>query len=329
MQTYAFTCGDINGIGPEICLKTFNKILPKKSYRVVFFCPANVFIDTCQLVNPGYEFVITKNWADVKNSEFPLTVFDIGKANVSIGKPTKTSGKFSYKSIKLAHKSITDGISSAMITAPISKTSFNLAGINYPGHTELLGDLSKCKNFVMTFLSEEYITAMVSIHVPIKNVSAKITQKKLFNTVEVIEKSLVQDFKIAKPKISVLGLNPHSGEDGQIGKEEIKIIEPAIKKMNSKNVDGPFVADAYFGNKLYKKYDATIGMYHDQVLIPFKMINFEDGVNYTAGLPIVRTSPDHGTAFNIAWKNRASSSSMFAAFRWARRIVKNRNANAG
>ena len=329
MQTYAFTCGDINGIGPEICLKTFNKILPKKNYRVVFFCPANVFIDACQLINPGYEFVITKNWADVKKSDLPLTVYDIGKAKVSIGKPTKTSGKFSFKSIKLAHKSITDGISSAMITAPVSKTSFNLAGVHYPGHTELLADLSKSKNFVMTFLSEEYITAMVSIHVPLKNVSAKITQKSLINTLEVIEKSLINDFHIVKPKISVLGLNPHSGEDGQIGTEEIKIIEPAIKKMNSKNVDGPFVADAYFGNKLYKKYDATIGMYHDQVLIPFKMINFEDGVNYTAGLPIVRTSPDHGTAFNIAWENRASSSSMFAAFRWARRIVKNRNANAG
>jgi 4-hydroxythreonine-4-phosphate dehydrogenase len=329
MQTFTFTCGDINGIGPEICLKTFNKILPKKSYRVVLFCPANVFIDTCQIVNPGFEFVITKSWSDVKKSEFPLTVFDIGKANVTVGKPTKTSGKFSFKSIKLAHKSITDGISSAMITAPISKTSFKLAGIKYPGHTELLADLSKTKKFVMTFLSEAFITALVSIHVPVKNVSSKITQKSILDTIEVVQNSLKKDFNIAEPKLSILGLNPHAGEEGQIGIEEIKTIQPAIKKVKSKNIYGPFSADAYFGNKLYKNYDATIGMYHDQVLIPFKMINFEDGVNYTAGLPIVRTSPDHGTAFDIAGQNRASSSSMFSAFRWAQKIVKNRNANTG
>lgn len=329
MQTFAFTCGDINGIGPEICLKTFNKILPNKNYRIVYFCPANVFIDSCQVINPGFEFIITKNKADIKNSNLPLTIVDIGKAKVDIGRPTKTSGKISLKSIQHAYKSVKDGISSAIITAPISKTSFSLAEINFPGHTELLAELTDTKNFVMTFIGNDYKTAMVTIHQPIKNVPSKITQKSLRETLDVVVRSMQIDFGIERPKIAVLGLNPHSGEDGRIGTEEIKIIEPVLKKYDHEVVEGPFVPDAYFGNKLYKKYDLTLGMYHDQVLIPFKMLCFEEGVNFTAGLPIVRTSPDHGTAFDIAWQNKASSSSMYSAFRFARNIVKSRSKNAG
>ena len=329
MQTFAFTCGDINGIGPEICLKTFNKILPNKNYRVIYFCPANVFIDSCQIVNPGFEFLITKNKSDIKNSKLPLTVVDIGNSKIEIGKPTKISGKISLKSIQQAFKSVKDGISSAIITAPISKTSFSIAGIEFPGHTELLAELTDTKNFVMTFIGNDYKTAMVTIHQPIKNVPSKITQKSLKETLDVSVRSMQIDFGISKPKIAVLGLNPHSGEDGRIGTEEIKIIEPVIKKYDHEIVEGPFVPDAYFGNKLYKKFDLTLGMYHDQVLIPFKMLCFEEGVNFTAGLPIVRTSPDHGTAFDIAWQNKASSSSMYSAFRFARNIVKSRSKNAG
>jgi 4-hydroxythreonine-4-phosphate dehydrogenase len=329
MQTFSFTCGDINGIGPEICLKTFNKILPNKNYRIVYFCPANVFIDSCQVINPGFEFIITKNKADIKNSNLPLTIVDIGKAKIDIGKPTKTSGKISLKSIQQAYKSVKDGISSAIITAPISKSSFSLAEIDFPGHTELLAELTNTKNFVMTFIGNDYKTAMVTIHQPIKNVSTKITKKSLKETLDVVVRSMQIDFGIKRPKIAVLGLNPHSGEDGRIGNEEIKIIEPVLKKYDHEVVEGPFVPDAFFGNKLYKKYDLTLGMYHDQVLIPFKMLCFEEGVNFTAGLPIVRTSPDHGTAFDIAWQNKASSSSMYSAFRFARNIVKSRSKNAG
>ena len=329
MITYAFTCGDVNGIGPEICLRTFNKILPKRNYRVVYFCPANVFIDSCQNVNPGFEFIITKKWADLKNSTLPLTVYDIGNSRISAGKPTKTSGKTAYKSIELAHKSIVEEISSAMITAPISKTAFKLAGINFPGHTELLAGLSKVKNYAMMFLSDEYFAAIATIHEPIKSVSSKITKRKLKTLFETVEHTLIRDFNISSPNIGVLGLNPHAGENGQIGKEEINVIEPAIKEFNSTNISGPFVADAYYRNKMYRKFDITIGMYHDQVLIPFKMTAVSLGVNYTAGLPIVRTSPDHGTAYNIAWQNKASSKSMFAAFRWTQKIVKNRISNGG
>jgi 4-hydroxythreonine-4-phosphate dehydrogenase len=329
MQTYAFTCGDVNGIGPEICLKTFNKILPNKNYRIIYFCPANVFIDSCQIVNPGFEFIIAKNKSEIKNSKLPLTVADIGNVKIDVGQPTKTSGKISFKSIEHAYKSITGGLTSAIITSPISKTAFSLAGIDYPGHTEMLAELTNTKYFVMTFLGNEYKTAMVTIHLPLKSVSAKIDQKSLKNTLDVVIKSLQMDFKIAHPKISVLGLNPHAGEDGRIGNEEQKIILPVLKKYNPEMVEGPFVPDAYFGNKLYKNFDLTLGMYHDQVLIPFKMLCFEEGVNFTAGLPIVRTSPDHGTAFDIAWQNKASSSSMYSAFRFARSIVKSRSQYVG
>ena len=176
------------------------------------------------------------------------------------------------------------------------------------------------------FVSKTMKAALTTIHIPIKQVSKKITTTQLQKTFSVISQSLISDFNISQPNIAMLGLNPHAGENGNIGVEEKNIISKFIKS-NLKYVDGPFVPDAYFGNRLFKNYDCTIGMYHDQILIPFKLLNFNKGVNYTAGLPTVRTSPDHGTAFDIAGKGIAKPDSMIEAFYYAAKIVASREKN--
>ena len=171
--------------------------------------------------------------------------------------------------------------------------------------------------------------ALITIHKPIKEVSSLISKELISDKLEVIINSMNKDFNIKSPSIAVLGLNPHAGENGLIGDEEKNIIEPIIKKFKKKvNITGPFVPDAFFANHSYKNFDIVIGMYHDQVLIPFKMLNFSSGINYTAGLPIVRTSPDHGTAFDIAGKNLANELSILEAYHYAENIVNNRIANA-
>ena len=170
------------------------------------------------------------------------------------------------------------------------------------------------------FVSNKMKAGLVTIHIPIKSVPKNVTRRKLLSSIEVINQSLQRDFNIDEPRIAILGLNPHAGENGNIGNEEEVLIKPTLAKFG-KNIHGPFVPDAFFGNKNYKNYDCTIGMYHDQVLIPFKLLNFNQGVNYTAGLPIVRTSPDHGTAFDIAGKGKANPGRMIQAFNYAIKIV--------
>ncbi len=324
MRKFVFTCGDINGIGPEICVKTFNKIFNPKKYGILFVCPANVFEVIIRKIKPEFKYSIIKNLKEFKPDR--VNVLDLGKANFTPGKPTKVSGRIAYKAINQALKSIDEGYAGALITAPISKHAVGLAGLDFPGHTELLASRYKVKNFSMMFLSSSMKVGLVTIHEPLKKVPHLITAKNLVNTIETVGKSLESDFGIAEPELAVLGLNPHAGEKGRIGKEEMQTIKPVIRKF--KNVYGPFVPDAFFGEKLYKNFDAVIGMYHDQVLIPFKLLNFRKGVNFTAGLPFVRTSPDHGTAFDIAGKFIADETSMIEAFKWADKILKYRKRNA-
>ncbi|MCH8170074.1 MAG: 4-hydroxythreonine-4-phosphate dehydrogenase PdxA [Bacteroidetes bacterium] len=216
-----------------------------------------------------------------------------------------------------------------MLTAPISKTALSIAGINYPGHTEMLADWCNVDDCAMVFLSDKMKSALVTIHSSIKNITKEITITKLTSSFEIIIRTLQNDFLINEPKIAVLGLNPHAGENGIIGNEEKEIIIPSINSSKYKKyLFGPFSPDAFFAKHNYKDFDLVLGMYHDQVLIPFKMLNSGKGVNFTAGLPIVRTSPDHGVAFDIAGKFVADESSMLEAFYFAEKIVNNRKINA-
>lgn len=318
----AFTCGDTNGIGPEIVLKTLNRI-NLSSQKIIFICPKNIFDNTIKIIKPNFEYKIVKKLPDKFNKN-EIVVLDTGYTKQNYGHPTVASGKASYKSIIKACELSKSKIIDAIITAPISKDAFKKAKIDFPGHTELLAYFFNIKNYSMMFVSQKMKAGLATIHLPIKDVAKSITKSTLNNKLNVIYKSLTNDFKIKEPKIALLSLNPHAGEKGNIGQEEIRIINPVIKNY-SKEIFGPFVPDAYFGNKLYKNFDCTIGMYHDQILIPFKLMNFNNGVNFTAGLPVVRTSPDHGTAFDIAGNGIANPGSMIQSFNYAVKIVKNRD----
>lgn len=323
MSNFIFTCGDVNGIGPEIVIKSIKKLYNSTNHKFIFISPENVFNEVSQKLKIKFPFtVVDKLPNNLTNRIYILKLKDV---KIEYSKTTAISGSAAFNSIKLAFELLKKKTASAMITAPISKKAISLAGIKYPGHTEMLADWSKTKNFSMVFLSKKMKSALVTIHTPINKIKKELTMKKLLSSFDIIVKSLKNDFKIENPKIAVLGLNPHAGEGGIIGDEEEKIITPTIKKSkNKKYLNGPFSSDAFFAKHSYKKFDLVIGIYHDQVLIPFKMLNSGQGVNYTAGLPIIRTSPDHGTAFDIAGKFIANESSMIEAFYFAEEIVKNR-----
>ena len=327
MRSFVFTCGDVNGIGPEIDLKAINLIFNPKKYKLIVPIPLSVLDYYKSKIKFKFPYE-TINSFKPKNKDNGLVSFiNIGKGSLHFGSPTKSSGNISIRSINRAYSLIKSGLADAMITAPISKISWKLNGVKHPGHTEYLADLTGSNNYAMMFLSNKFKCALATIHKPIGEVPRLITKCSLLKLFELISKTLIDDFNFKDPKLAVLGLNPHAGEDGHIGKEELKIISPVINKSFSEKgifVEGPFVPDAFFAKKLFSEYAAVIGMYHDQLLIPFKMLNFKKGVNFTAGLPIVRTSPDHGTAYDIAGKNIADPTSIIEAFRWADKIVNNR-----
>ncbi len=323
MKHIAFSCGDTNGIGPEICIKAISRLSKNKNNKFILSIPNNVFQSYSNLID--FEYTDCSKITDKLLKSNQVLIEYLDDVKLSFGIPTEYSGAASVLSINRCLELIDIGFSSGIITAPISKYAINLAGINFIGHTELIASRYLIDIPVMTFLSPKLKCALATIHIPLKNVSPSLNINKLLILLTTIKNSLINDFNIKNPIIGLLGLNPHAGENGNIGDEELKILNPIVDKLEF--VKGPFVPDAYFGNKLFKQYDLTLGLYHDQVLIPFKYIAFDSGVNFTAGLPIVRTSPDHGTAFDIAGKNMANAESIIQAFKWAKIIIKNRHKN--
>ncbi len=306
------TIGDPNGIGPEIILKIFND---------------NTFISKKDLTVIGSK-IILNHYASLfglkaipgdRIIEIPLPK----KFKLNTGKIEKNAGKFSGDAVKTAIELCLRKEFDGMITLPISKESFNLGGYNYPGHTEMLSRLTSSSDTVMILYSEKFSVALVTGHIPISKVSKALNEKLLIKKIITVNNSLVKNYGIKNPKIALLSLNPHSGDGGLIGKEEQDIISPVIEEMNSIgfNLRGPYASDGYFANAVYKKFDITIAMYHDQGLIPFKMISFDKGVNFTAGLKIIRTSPDHGTAFDIAGMGIANIESTKQAILLANQFV--------
>ncbi len=323
MTRVVFTCGDINGIGPEIAVKSFSKIFQKKnSNQIIFVCPKNVFEFYYELSNSSFNYLVVDKYP-LSNSRLNLIPLPDSKFNP--GKPTALSGRIAFKSINKSLELIHSDKADVLVTAPISKKAFNLAKVNFPGHTELLAKSENNNNFMMLFLSEKIRAGLLTIHTPISKVSTLISKERIIKSIKLLNFTAQRDLGILNPKIAVLGLNPHAGENGLIGNEEERILKPAIKSLQNKfDVSGPFVSDAFWGNKTYKKFDMILGMYHDQVLIPFKLLNFNSGVNYTAGLNLIRTSPDHGTAYDIAGMNKANESSMLQSYKYAIKIFHNR-----
>ena len=329
MNKFVFTCGDTNGIGPEIAVKALNQITERnKKDQFILIIPQNIFDSTIELIEPRFHYKSTNKLESNILSSSGIIVLKLKSAKQNPGNPTVHSGRAAYQALQSSFEILKGGYTDAVITAPVSKSALNLAGVKYPGQTEMFADWCSVKNFVMTFLSKNLRVGLYSIHIPLKEVSKSLNIKQLQIKLQIVNSMLTSDLGISNPKIALLGLNPHAGENGIIGDEEQKIMKPSIHYRNKfSNIQGPFSSDAFFAQKKFKEFDFVFGLYHDQVLIPFKYINAGRGVNFSAGLPIVRTSPDHGVAYDIAGKGIADESSMIEAYKYARIILKNRKAN--
>ena len=319
--------GDLNGIGPEVVIKALadNRLLNMAT--PIIYGSARVLSFYRKLMNLE-EF----NYSQVKNKGqfFPKSINVVNcwedVIEINPGQPSKETGKAALLSLKKVVEDIKEGLIDGFVTAPIDKNTIHSSEFPFRGHTEYLTQTFEAMESLMLMVGDDLKVGLVTEHIPVKEISNYITKERVELKIRLLELTLKKDFHISKPKIAVLGLNPHSGDEGLIGSEENEIIKPVINDLKSKGklIFGPFPADGFFATGQHAKYDAVLAMYHDQGLIPFKSIAFENGVNYTAGLPIVRTSPDHGTAYSIAGKNMADEGSMRQAIYLACDIIKNR-----
>lgn len=311
-----FTCGDLNGVGTELIIKTLS------DNRILEICTPVIFASN-KVINfyrksvPDivFNFMSIKELTRVNHKQ--VNIFNCWEEEVAItpGVMNEVGGKYAVKSLLAGAQALKEGKVHGLVTAPFHKKNIQSAEFNHTGHTPFFRDLFSVKDVLMLLTAENIKVGLVTEHVPVKDVAQFITRESITSKLHILHTSLQQDFGIDKPKIAVLALNPHAGDEGLIGKEEEEIIKPAVKDAKQRNmlVVGPFSADAFFARAHYEKFDAVLAMYHDQGLIPFKSLLIGEGVNYTAGISSVRTSPDHGTAFDIAGKNQADEGSFRAA----------------
>lgn len=312
------SCGDINGIGIELIIKAM------ADHRLLEICTPVIFASN-KVINFYRKAVpeINFNYQSTKElnriSHKQINIFNCWEDEIAInpGQLNEIGGQYAVKSLVAAATALKENKIQGLVTAPIHKKNTQSADFNFTGHTPYLKYLYNAKDVVMLMVAENMRVGLVTEHVPVAEAAKYITKEGIISKLGILKDSLLKDFGIDKPKIAVLGLNPHAGDEGLIGKEEDEIIKPAIKDFKQSNsnviVYGPYSADAFFARGQYQKFDAVLAMYHDQGLIPFKSLAMGEGVNYTAGLQGIRTSPDHGTAFDIAGKNKADVASFLAA----------------
>ena len=321
------SCGDLNGIGIELIIKAFSDLRVMEQCTPVIFASnkiINFYRKSIPEVNFNYQS--TKELNRLSNKQ--INVFNCWEEEVTItpGQLNDTGGSYAIKSLQAAAEALKQNQIQGLVTGPIHKKNIQSAGFNFTGHTPFLKSFFSATDVAMMLCSGDFRVALVTEHIPVKEVAQYITRETILSKLNIIHQSLVKDFNIEKPKIAVLGLNTHAGDEGLIGREEEDIIKPAIKEAkHSMIVTGPYSADAFFARGYHQRFDAVLAMYHDQGLIPFKTLAVGEGVNFTAGLPVVRTSPDHGTAFDIAGKNRADASSFLAATFECIDIIRRRN----
>ncbi len=325
----AITLGDPNGIGPEVVLKCVSDTRLLKFLQPVLVGSAHVL--AVHANHLGFRDLPLEVVTDLPDRlpEGRITVLDVApgeKPDVPLGKITAEGGRLAMQAVERATDLCLGGAVDAMVTAPISKEAIALAGYDAPGHTEFIARRTGVDRFTMMMVADVLRIGLVTGHVSIWDVPKRITRDAVLDKLDIIHASLHRDFAIQRPKIAVLGLNPHASDGGLLGREEAEAILPAVETMREQGhlVFGPFPADGFFAIGAYRLYDAVLAMYHDQGLIPFKILAFESGVNFTAGLPIVRTSPDHGTAYNIAGEGKASPGSMRSAVYLAIDIARRR-----
>ncbi|MDP1802283.1 MAG: 4-hydroxythreonine-4-phosphate dehydrogenase PdxA [Bacteroidota bacterium] len=318
--------GDINGIGLEVVLKTLMEPgIADICTPVLFSSQKTVSYYRKVLGFEEFSFNPMRDFSQLSARKVNVFVCYEEEVNIEMGKATDVSGKYAFISLEKASMALFDKHIDALVTAPINKSNIQSDDFKFVGHTEYLGSKFSGDPLMLMCSESGLRIAVVTGHVPLKEVASKLTIDGVSNKIIQLHESMVKDFAIRKPKIAVLGLNPHAGDGGAIGNEDKEIIIPAIEKTKTNGlVYGPYSADGFFGNGTYKQFDAVLAMYHDQGLIPFKTIAFNEGVNFTAGLNVVRTSPDHGTGYDIAGKNKANEQSFKKALYAAIDIFKNR-----
>ncbi|MGN7784645.1 4-hydroxythreonine-4-phosphate dehydrogenase PdxA [Niabella sp. 22666] len=310
------SCGDINGIGIELIVKAFSDT------RITEICTPIIFANN-KTINfyrkfageTNFNFNNVKDFTRINSRQ--VNIFNCWEEEVAVtpGVLNETGGKYAVLSLQAAVKALQEGAIEGLVTAPIHKSNVQGEAFSHTGHTPYLKEAFEAKDVVMMMCAQNMRVALVTEHVPVKDVASHITAQAILSKLNLVQDSLKKDFGISKPRIAVLGLNPHAGDEGLVGSEEETIIKPAIKEARNKNIlaFGPYSADAFFARGQYEKFDAVLAMYHDQGLIPFKSLSIGEGINYTAGLDIVRTSPDHGVAFDIAGKGIADAASFLEA----------------
>ncbi len=310
------SCGDLNGIGIELIIKVFSdpRVL-EQCTPVVFASNKAINFYRKSIPELNFNYQNTKDFNRISPRQ--VNLFNCWEDEVLItpGILNETGGKYGILSLQSAVAALKQKQIDGLVTAPIHKKNIQNAEFNHTGHTPFLKSIFGVNDVVMMLCAGNFRVALVTEHVPVSDIAKNITKERIISKLNILNNSLQKDFGIEKPRIAVLGLNPHAGDEGLIGNEEETIIKPAIKdaKNNGLLVIGPYSADAFFARRSFDRFDAVLAMYHDQGLIPFKALAIGEGVNFTAGLPGVRTSPDHGVAFDIAGKNKAETSSFLAA----------------
>ena len=323
--TVGISIGDLNGVGGEIVLKMF------EDSRILEFCTPIIFASIKTLTFLKTHFKSEINFNSINNIgqtvSGKINVFNVWneQVNIEFGKEDSKIGEYAFKSLEVATKALKRGDIDVLVTAPINKHNIQSEDFQFPGHTDYLAQ-QLSGNSLMFMVTDTLKVGLLTDHVPVKDIAQHISSELIEEKINTVYNTLQKDFRIRKPKIAVLGINPHTGDNGVIGNEDDEIMRPTLKsiKDSGKLVFGPYAADSFFGSNNYKNFDAIVASYHDQGLIPFKTLSFGQGVNFTAGLSKVRTSPDHGTAYEIAGKGVADPSSFKEAVFTAIQIFKNR-----
>ncbi|MBQ9230262.1 MAG: 4-hydroxythreonine-4-phosphate dehydrogenase PdxA [Prevotella sp.] len=327
MIRVAITQGDTNGVGYEVIFKTFSDPAMFELCTPIIYGSPKIAAYHRKALNLETNFSIINTAEEARDGRLNiLTCFD-EEIKVDLGQPSEEAGQAAYKALDRAMTDYRAGLFDVLVTAPINKATIQSPGFHFPGHTEYIetcvGDGNKA---LMILMNETLRVALVTTHLPIKEIAKAITKETIIDKASIFHKSLKRDFRISNPRIAVLSLNPHAGDNGLLGSEEQEIIKPAIDELEKKGIQafGPYPADGFFGSNAYDHFDGVLAMYHDQGLAPFKTIALESGVNFTAGLPIIRTSPDHGTAYDIAGQGKADENSFRHAVYTAIDVFRNR-----
>jgi 4-hydroxythreonine-4-phosphate dehydrogenase len=324
------TQGDINGVGYEVILKTFDNPAMLELCTPIIYGSPKVITYHRKALGMDTTFSIINSASEASYGRINVVNCNDDEVKVELGKPSREAGKAAFEALEKAMMEYKEGLYDVLVTAPIHKEMIQSEAFAFPGHTEYIEQsVGEGAKALMILASEQLRVALVTTHLPIAKVASTLTSELIGEKIQLFDASLKTDYGINSPRIAVLALNPHAGDGGVIGNEEGTIITPAIKSMREQGIlcYGPFPADGFFGNGTYNRFDGVLAMYHDQGLIPFKVMAMESGVNFTAGLPIIRTSPDHGTAFDIAGKNEASADSFRQALYMAIDIYRNRKSN--